>query len=103
MGKSSDWIPGRHWEFKRRILLDHRAALDITHPLKICSGIFNVPSFGGAEMNQMLLEMKKGRQPEVEFNVGSLQGGAKRVCGGGAEGEGGWRITDLGESRFIYL
>lgn len=63
MGKSADWIPGRRWEFKKKDLPDHPAALNITQPLKICSGIFNVPSFGGAEMDQVLLEMKEGRQP----------------------------------------
>lgn len=54
----------------------HRVSLNFTLSWKICSGVFNVTSFRGAEMDQVLRKMEARRQQYVALHVTSLPDGA---------------------------
>lgn len=66
-GRGRDWFPGKGWECEIKSLLEsaecyfHKVSLNFTLSWKICSGVFNVTSFRGAEMDQVLRKMEEGR------------------------------------------
>lgn len=105
MVKSADWIPGRRWEFKRRICRTTRLHWISLSLWKSVVASLMCPHLEVQKWSKCCWKWR--REGSHKWNSMSDHYREElRWCWGGVGRwwwGGRWRITDLGESRFIYL